>query len=32
LDDVPTKGSTIVVGQPSIKGGSGGPNRTMALV
>ena len=32
LDDVPTKGATIVVGQPSIKGASGGPNRTMALV
>ena len=32
LDDVPTKGATLVVGQPSIKGGSGGPNRTMALV
>ena len=32
LDDVPTTGATIVVGQPSIKGGTGGPNRTMALV
>ena len=32
LDDVPTKGATLVVGQPSIKGGSGGPNRTMVLV
>ena len=25
-------GTTEVVGQPSIKGGSGGPNRVMALV
>ena len=32
LDDVPAVGSTVVVGQPSIKGGSGGPNRVMALV
>ena len=32
LDDVPAVGATVVVGQPSIKGGSGGPNRVMALV
>ena len=28
LDDVPAVGTTIVVGQPKIQGGSGGPNRT----
>ena len=32
LDDVPAVGATIVVGQPKIQGGSGGPNRVMALV
>ena len=32
LDDVPAVGATVVVGQPKIKGGSGGPNRVMALV
>ncbi len=32
LDDVPALGATVVVGQPSIQGGSGGPNRVMALV
>jgi len=32
LGDVPPVGATIVVGQPSIKGGSGGPNRVLALV
>ena len=32
LDDVPVVGATIVVGQPSIQGGSGGPNRVLALV
>jgi kynurenine formamidase len=32
LDDVPAMGSTIVVGQPKIQGGSGGPNRVMALI
>ena len=32
LDDVPAIGSTIVVGQPKIKGGTGGPNRIFALV
>ena len=32
LDDVPAVGGTIVVGQPKIQGGSGGPNRVMALV
>ena len=32
LDDVPAVGATVVVGQPSIKGGSGGPNRVMALI
>ena len=32
LDDVPAVGATIVVGQPKIQGGTGGPNRVMALV
>ena len=32
LDDVPAVGATIVVGQPKIEGGTGGPNRVMALV
>ena len=32
LDDVPAAGATVVVGQPKIKDGSGGPNRVMALV
>ncbi len=32
LGDVPPVGATVVVGQPSIKGGSGGPNRVLALV
>ena len=32
LDDVPALGATVVVGQPSIQGGSGGPNRVLALV
>ncbi len=32
LDEVPPLGATVIVGQPSIKGGSGGPNRTLALV
>ena len=32
LDDVPAVGATVVVGQPKIKDGSGGPNRVMALV
>ncbi len=32
LDDVPAVGATVVVGQPSIQGGSGGPSRVMALV
>ena len=30
--DVPAVGATIVVGQPKIEGGTGGPNRVMALV
>ena len=32
LDDIPALGATIVVGQPKIQGGTGGPNRVMALV
>ena len=32
LNDVPAVGATIVVGQPKIQGGTGGPNRVMALV
>ncbi len=32
LDDVPPVGATIVVGQPKIQGGTGGPNRIFALV
>ena len=32
LNDVPALGATIVVGQPKIQGGTGGPNRVMALV
>ena len=32
LDDAPAVGATIVVGQPKIQGGTGGPNRVMALV
>ena len=32
LDDVPAVGATIIVGQPKIQGGTGGPNRVMALV
>ena len=32
LDEVPAVGATIVVGQPKIQGGTGGPNRVMALV
>lgn len=32
LDDVPAAGATIVIGQPKIKGGTGGPNRIFALV
>ena len=32
LDYVPAVGATIVVGQPKIQGGTGGPNRVMALV
>ena len=32
LDKVPSQGATIVVGQPKIQGGSGGPNRVMALI
>ena len=32
LDDVPSAGATIVVGQPKIEGGTGGPNRIFALV
>ena len=32
LDDVPAAGATIVVGQPKIRGGTGGPNRIFALV
>ena len=32
LDKVPSHGATIVVGQPKIQGGSGGPNRVMALI
>ena len=31
LDDVPAVGATIVVGQPKIQSGTGGPNRVMAL-
>ena len=32
LDEVPAIGATIVVGQPKIQDGSGGPNRVMALI
>ncbi len=32
LDDLPAKGSTLVVGAPKHKGGSGGPSRIIALV
>ena len=32
LDQIPPKGSTIEVGQPRIKGTTGGPNRIMALL
>jgi len=32
LDDVPPIGATIIVGQPKIKGATGGPNRVLAMV
>ena len=32
LDETPAAGATVVVGQPKIQGGSGGPNRVIALV
>ena len=32
MDDVPAVGATVVVGQPKIKDGSGGPNLFMALI
>jgi len=32
LDNVPAVGATIVVGQPKVQGGTGGPNRVIALV
>jgi kynurenine formamidase len=32
LDAVPTKGATIVVGAPKVRGGTGGPARIFAMV
>jgi kynurenine formamidase len=32
LDDVPPVGATVIVGQPKIEKGTGGPNRVLALV
>ena len=32
LNDVPPIGATIIVGQPKIKGSTGGPDRILALV
>ena len=32
LDDAPPVGATVIVGQPKIQNGTGGPNRVLALV